>query len=79
MQEIFFNAINKAGVYTLDVMIRPDEWLSVTAGTLTATWTLTSGANKATMSITPAGSLTETTYEVRYSLINFSTQTITFL
>lgn len=78
MQEVFFNAINKGGVYTLDVMVRPDEWLSVTAGTLTATWALTSGASKAIMSVTPAGSLTETTYELRYTLINFSTQHISY-
>jgi hypothetical protein len=79
-QVITWAAVNKAGTYTLAVVITPElEASALSSGTLTATWDLTSGTNKATLSVTPTGSLTETTYTVHYTLINNSPQAITML
>lgn len=79
-QMITWAAVNKAGSYTLSVVITPEvEASALSSGTLTATWELTGGTNKATMSMTPTGSLTETTYTVEYTLLNNSLQGITVL
>lgn len=71
-------AVNKAGAYTTDVAVI-DEGVAASAGTLTATFAATGGADKVTISVTPAGSLTETTYYLLYQIANNSEQAITIL
>jgi hypothetical protein len=73
-----YSAVNKAGTYTSEIVVL-NEAASVSSGTLTATWAVTSGTNKVTISVTPAGSLTETTYYILYSIVNHSEQAITIL
>ncbi len=73
-----YSAINKGGVYSTEIIV-VNEGVSASTGTLTATWAITGGANKVTISVTPAGSLTETTYYIIYTLENNSEQAITIL
>lgn len=74
-------AINKAATITSDVSdhtIAPEDTAKiVNSGTLTAAFSILNGTNKITVRVTPAGSLTETTYAIQYSLLNHSPQTIT--
>lgn len=65
-----FAAVNKGGTYTTDV----DEIggsVAVSAGTLTATWGITTGTNLINLQVTPTSSLTPTTLEVFYTFTNF--------
>lgn len=79
-QEVTWAAVNKAGSYTANLLIVPSaEQDALSSGTLTATWGITSGTNKVTISVTPTGSLAETTYSADYTILNNSPQAITFL
>lgn len=75
-----FSAINKAGVYTTQVTQNAsNESKAVSAGTLTASFSLLTGTNKVTMQVTPATSLTTTTYRITFTITNNSAQAITVL
>lgn len=79
-QVITWSVVNKAGVYTKTVTVdTANDAKAVSTGTLTATWAFLDGTNKVTMQVTPAGSLTETTYRVRTTILNNSPQAITVL
>lgn len=71
-------SVNKAGAYTSDATV-VSEGVAASAGTLTATFAITGGTDKVTISVTPAGSLTETTYYILYTITNNSEQAITIL
>jgi hypothetical protein len=73
-----YSAVNKAGAYTSEITV-VNEGVSASSGTLTATFAVTGGTNKVTISVTPSGSLTETTYYILYTLTNNSEQAITIL
>lgn len=73
-----YSAVNKAGAYTSEIAV-VSEAASPSAGTLTATFAVTSGTNKITISVTPTGSLTETLYYIVYTIENNSEQAITIL
>jgi len=75
-QTVNFATVNKGGVYTHDVNV-VDSATAVSAGTLTATWAFMDGTDKVTMQVTPTGSLTETTYDITYTITNNSRQAIT--
>lgn len=71
---------NKAGVYTKTVTCPAgNEAKSVSAGTLTATFAFADGTNKVTMQVTPAGSLTETTYRISYIVKQNAPRAMTIL
>jgi len=77
---IQFAVINKAGVYTTTIVAVPEaDALGLTLGTLTATWSVLTGTNKVTIRVTPATSLTTTSYQIIYTVINHSLQVLTFL
>jgi len=71
-------AVNKGGVYTdTTTCDAANDAKAVSAGTLTATWALVDDTNKMIMKVTPAGSLTETTYKVYVSILNKTPAQIT--
>ncbi len=75
-----FSVVNKAGTYTKAVTCDAANVASaVSSGTLTATLAFLDGTNKVTMQITPAGSLTETTYRVSYVVTQNAPHAITIL
>jgi hypothetical protein len=77
---IQFSVINKAGVYTTTIVAIPEaDSLAVTLGTLTAVWSILTGTNQVTIRVTPTTSLTPTSYQIIYTVINHSPQAITFL
>lgn len=79
-QRIVFAAVNKAGTYTTTLNVDVGNELTVaTSGTLTATWAVTNGANKITIGVTPAGSLTESTYNIYFQVVNNSPHVVTYL
>lgn len=62
-----FAAVNKGGAYTKHVVNdTANDAKAVSAGTLTASWAFADGTNEVQMQVTPAGSLTETTYRITY-------------
>jgi hypothetical protein len=62
-----FASINKAGVYTSTITHNTaNDSKVVSAGTLTAAWSIVPGTNKITVSVTPACSLAKTTYRMSY-------------
>lgn len=78
-----FSAVNKAGSFTTNISDHTVSAVvnskSVSSGTLTAAFTFNNGTNKVTFRVTPAGSLTETSYKITYTVINNSPQAITIL
>lgn len=65
-----YSAVNKAGTITADeTYATANEAKAVSAGTLTLAWTVVDSTNKITVKLQPTGSLTETTYEVMYTII----------
>jgi hypothetical protein len=65
-----YTAVNKAGTITADITYdAANESKAVSAGTLTLAFTITDDTNKATFKLQPTGSLTETTYTVKYTLL----------
>lgn len=73
-----FSGVNKGGSYTVETAV-VDEAVSASAGTLTATYALTSGTNKVTFEITPNSSLTTTVYYIVFQVENNSEQSVTIL
>lgn len=74
-----YSATNKAGSYISETAII-NEAASVSSGTLTATFTVTSGTNKITVQITPDTSLSSpTTYYVKWELANLSESAVSVL
>ena len=77
---LHWSVINKGGVYTTDIKSIPNaDSLVVESGTLSVVWVILAGTNKVTVQLTPATSLTATSYVIRYTVINHSIQIITFL
>ena len=77
-----YAAVNKAGVYSSTVTCdtgNDAKAISAAGGTLTASFALVAGTNKVTFTLTPAGSLTETTYGLSHILFNQSGRAITIL
>lgn len=75
-----YAVVNKAGTYTSQVTHdAANDSKAVSSGTLTAAWTVLNGTNKVTIRVTPTGSLTETIYQILYSVHSNSPQTITIL
>lgn len=74
-----YSAANKAGSYVTETAIL-NEAASVSSGTLSATFTVTSGTNKITLQITPDTSLSNpTTYYVKWELANLSESIVSVL
>lgn len=64
-----YSAVNKAGTTTRTITYATaNEAKAVSAGTLTLAFTMTDDTNKATVKLQPTGSLTETTYNVVYTV-----------
>lgn len=78
-----FSAVNKAGTYTttIDDSGGGTGILAASAGTLTATWSISTGTptDTATVQVSPASSITPTIYNITYTLTNNSPQAITTL
>jgi hypothetical protein len=66
---VTYAAVNVGGTVTVTVTnTTAPEAKAAPSGTLTTTWAGVAGTGKATVRVTPAGSLTETTYDVIYTL-----------
>jgi hypothetical protein len=66
---VTYAAVNTGGTVTVTVVnTTAPEAKAAPSGTLTTTWAGVAGTGKATVRVTPAGSLTETTYDVVYTL-----------
>ncbi len=85
-QIIEFSAVNKGGVYTTNISPVPMDLVSsvgsksVSAGTLTTTWTILDGTNKVTIQLNADTSLTPSgtnAFVVYYTVENNSQQAIT--
>lgn len=75
-----YAVVNKAGAYTSQITHdAANDAKAVSSGTLTAAWSVLNGTNKVTIRVTPTGSLTETTYQIIYSIHSNSPQSITVL
>lgn len=65
-----YSAVNKAGTTTRTITyVTGNEAKAVSSGTLTLAWTMTDDTNVTTIKLQPTGSLTETTYNVTYSVL----------
>lgn len=77
---VTYSTVNKAGAFTSQITHNVgNDSKAVSAGTLTATWNILAGANKVTIRVNPASSLTETTYRILYSILSNSPQSIVLL
>lgn len=66
---VTYSAVNKAGTLTLTITeVTANQAKAVSSGTLTLAWTFVTGTNKGTVKLQPTGSLTETTYDVSFSV-----------
>lgn len=75
-----YAAVNKAAAYTTSITHNTsNDSKAVSSGTLTVVWSITTGADKITIVVTPTGSLTETTYRITYTILNTTHQEITIL
>jgi hypothetical protein len=86
--EIVFSAVNKGGVYTLDIetvsSATPSDAITpvigwaktLSAGTLTTAWTIVSGTNKVQVKVTSTTSLTATSFKLYAEIINNSEQAL---
>lgn len=80
-QEITYSAVNKGGTYTTSITATTGD-KSVSAGTLTNTWTILNGTNKVTIQLAADTSLTPSgtnSFVVYYTVTNNSEQAITLL
>lgn len=77
-QVVRYTAVNKGGVYTTEIAV-VSEAASVSAGTLTGTYTILNGANKVTIQFNGNSSLVPTTLWIHYTIESFSDQAITLL
>lgn len=73
-----WSCINKAADYTTELAI-VNEGGSASAGTLDATFDILEGSDKITLRVNADTSLTTTSFTIRYTVINNSTQAITIL
>jgi hypothetical protein len=65
-----YSGVNKGGVYTTDVLhIAVLEAEAVSAGTLTDTWTITTGVNQITINLNANTSLTPISMHIHYTVI----------
>jgi hypothetical protein len=72
-----YGAVNKAGTITGACGYNSTgEAKNAASGTLTLSFTDTDDTNAASFKLTPTGSLTETTYYVRYSVISDFSDTL---
>ena len=78
---VLYAAVNKGGVYTLDINSQPDNITSaLSAGTLTNTFSIASiAAGSFSISINANTSLATPTINVRFSIIDYNSRTITNL
>lgn len=83
---VVWSAVNKGGSYTTAIeepsggILTPSDTTgakSVSAGTLTLSWAMTSGTNKVTVQATATSSLTATAFQMWYVIRNHSKQAIT--
>jgi hypothetical protein len=75
-----YSAVNKGGVYTKSVITDAANTASaLSAGTLTASFDLLDGTDQVTFRVTPTGSLTETTYEIYWTVEALGPQAITIV
>ena len=66
---VTYAAVNKAATTTVTVTnTTAPEAKAVSTGTLTTSWTGVDSTNKITVKVQPTGSLTETTYNVTYTV-----------
>lgn len=67
---VTYAAVSKAAAQTLTVTnTTAPEAKAVSAGTLTTVWAGTAATGKITVKVTPTGSLTETTYNIVYTVL----------
>lgn len=67
---VTYAAVSKATVQTLTVTnTTAPEAKAASSGTLTTVWAGTAGTGKITVKVTPTGSLTETTFNVVYTVV----------
>jgi hypothetical protein len=67
---VTYAAVNKAGTITTAVTeATGNQAKALSTGTLTLTWSFSAGTNLATVSVQGAGSLTETIYNITYTVI----------
>lgn len=65
-----YAAVNKAATLTLTITnATANDAKAVSSGTLTLAWTFVTGTGKGTVKLTPTGSLTETTYQITYTVL----------
>lgn len=79
-QTVTYSAVNKGAAYTTSITASTGD-KSVSAGTLTTSWTIVSGTNKVTIKVTPTTSLTPSTnaFLLYYRIKNNSEQATTVL
>lgn len=66
---VSFSCVNKAGTLTLTITeVSGNQAKAVSAGTLTLAWTFVTGSSLGVVKLQPTGSLTETVYNVSYSV-----------
>lgn len=67
---VTYACVNKAGTLTLTITEASGNQAKAVTGasTLTLAWTFVTGTNKGTIKLQPTGSLTETTYQVWYTI-----------
>jgi len=66
---VTYSGVNKAATITGTITeVAGNQAKTVSTGTLTLAWTIVAGANKLTIKLQPTGSLTETTYDVTFSI-----------
>jgi lysophospholipase L1-like esterase len=77
-----YSVVNDAGGGTTTVTINEvaqAETTAATTGTITSTWTITAGTDKATINVAGTSSLTETAKSVKFTILNHTNSAITML
>lgn len=72
-----YSAVNKGGTVTASISEVGSQTTALSAGTLTASNTVLTGANKITIRCNATSSLTQTTLEIRWRVVSVSTAAIT--
>lgn len=66
---VTYASVNKSGTQTLTITeVTANQAKAVSSGTITLAWTYVTGTNKGTIKLQPTGSLTETTYNIVFTL-----------
>lgn len=77
---VTYAAVNKAGVYTTQITTDPThDANAASAGTIAPAWTITTGANKITVQVDPASSLTTTDVRIYFQVDNNDGNVLTVL